>query len=159
MHHKYDLFEKFPDGSSLWRACVIGLEGTRLHMFDLARRSSNQFYAMNLVSGKIVSLDLQQGAFHVPPRWGDAEGCVCRSLGPKLKRHLACEVSVVRVHCATFSLFLLRIVYPTKKWNDFLHVMAIQDTDEPSSDRLIEEGRPLLRRLSFFFDFGIRTAG
>jgi hypothetical protein len=28
---------------------------------------------------------------------------------------------------------------------------AILDTSEPSSDRLTEEGRPLLRRLSFYF--------
>ena len=35
----------------------------------------------------------------------------------------------------------------------FLAWTAIQDTDESSSDRLMEEGRPLLRRLSFFFDF------
>ena len=34
---------------------------------------------------------------------------------------------------------------------------AIQDTDESSSDRLIEEGRPLLRRLSFFVV--LKTAG
>jgi hypothetical protein len=27
---------------------------------------------------------------------------------------------------------------------------GIQDTDEPSSDRLIQEGRPLMRRLFFF---------
>ena len=32
----------------------------------------------------------------------------------------------------------------------FPALAAIQDTIEPSSDRLIEEGRPLLRRLSFF---------
>lgn len=67
MNHKYDLFERFPDGSSLWRACVVGLEGTRRHMFDLAKHSGNQFYAMNLVSGKIVSLDLDRsGPFHSP---------------------------------------------------------------------------------------------
>jgi len=70
MNHRYDLFEKFPDGSSLWRACVIGLEGTRLHMFDLARRSPNQFYAMNVVNGKIVALDLQKGAFQLAPKMG-----------------------------------------------------------------------------------------
>jgi hypothetical protein len=68
--NKYDLFEKFPDGSSLWRACVFGLQGARLHMFDLARRSQNQFYAMNVVSGKIVALDLQQGAFRAAPKSG-----------------------------------------------------------------------------------------
>ena len=60
MNHEYDLFEKFPDGSSLWRACVIGLKGTRMHMVDLARRSPNQFYAMNVVNGKIVALDLRR---------------------------------------------------------------------------------------------------
>lgn len=70
MHHKYDLFEKFPDGSSLWRACVVGLEGTRQHMSDLARRSSNKFYAMHLVSGKIVSHDLLHGAFRDPSKMG-----------------------------------------------------------------------------------------
>jgi hypothetical protein len=70
MHHKYDLFEKFPDGSSLWRACVVGLEGTRRHMTDLSKRSSNQFYAMHLVSGKIVSHDLHQGAFRISQKLG-----------------------------------------------------------------------------------------
>ena len=70
MRHKYDLFEKFPDGYSLWRACVIGLEGTRQHMCDLARRSSNQFYAMHLVSGKIVRLNLHQDAFQPGSRMG-----------------------------------------------------------------------------------------
>jgi hypothetical protein len=68
MHHKYDLFEKFADGSSLWRACVVGLEGTRRHMLDLARRSPNQFYAMHLVTGKIVRLNLPQGAFDPSPK-------------------------------------------------------------------------------------------
>ncbi len=64
MNHKYDLFERFPDGSSLWRACVIGREGLRLHMFDLARRSPNKFYAIHVDSGKVVPLDIPQGALH-----------------------------------------------------------------------------------------------
>ena len=54
MKYYYDLFEKFPDGSSLWRACAIGVQGARHHMCELAKRSSNQFYAMNVVSGKII---------------------------------------------------------------------------------------------------------
>lgn len=37
-----------------------------------------------------------------------------------------------------------------KKVERFPARTAIQDTDELSSDGLIEEGRPLLRRLSFF---------
>ena len=79
MHHKYDLFEKFPDGSSLWRACVIGLEGTRLHMFDLARRSTNQFYAMHLGSGKIVPLAWSKAHSAIRAKWGDAAGLRQRS--------------------------------------------------------------------------------
>jgi hypothetical protein len=54
MHRKYDLFEKFPDGSSLWRACVLGLDGTRRHLKELAQKSENHFYAMEIASGKIV---------------------------------------------------------------------------------------------------------
>jgi hypothetical protein len=57
MSSLYDLFEKFPDGSSLWRACVMGLEGARLHVSDLAQRSPNTFYAMNVANGKIVPLN------------------------------------------------------------------------------------------------------
>ena len=62
MSYVYDLFEKFPDGSSLWRACVIGLEGARLHVLDLAQRSPNAFYAMNVENGKIVHLNFPQAA-------------------------------------------------------------------------------------------------
>lgn len=60
MYREYDLFEKFPDGSSLWRACVLGLEGARLHLRELAQKSGNQFYAIDMVSGKIVHLDLER---------------------------------------------------------------------------------------------------
>jgi hypothetical protein len=62
MTYEYDLFEKFPDGSSLWRASVIGLEGAKIHVSALAQRSSNTFYAMNVESGKIVPLALPHSA-------------------------------------------------------------------------------------------------
>jgi len=70
MKHQYDLFEKFPDGSSLWRACVIGLQATLSHMSDLAQRSQNQFYALHIKSGKLVSHKLQQGAFNASQKIG-----------------------------------------------------------------------------------------
>ena len=60
MLREYDLFEKFPDGSSLWRACVLGLEGTRIHLRELARKSGNRFYAIDMVSGRIVHYDLDR---------------------------------------------------------------------------------------------------
>jgi len=70
MNYEYDLFEKFPDGSSLWRACVIGLEGARLHVCELSRRSPNQFYALHVASGKIVPLHLPQSAFPLDAKMG-----------------------------------------------------------------------------------------
>lgn len=57
MSPKYDLFERFPDGSSLWRACVVGLKGARLHMRDLALKSPNRFYAMHVNTGKVQFLE------------------------------------------------------------------------------------------------------
>jgi hypothetical protein len=56
MKHKYDLFEKFSDGSSLWRDLVLGSGTTRLRMRQLAQKSENQFYAINLITGKVLAL-------------------------------------------------------------------------------------------------------
>jgi hypothetical protein len=61
MIREYDLFEKFPDGSSLWRASVWGLEGTHLHLRRLAEKSGNQFYAIEIISGKITYANLGSG--------------------------------------------------------------------------------------------------
>ena len=61
MFREYDLFEKFPDGSSLWRASVLGLEGTCLRLRQLARKSGNQFYAIDMVSGKIIHPNFERG--------------------------------------------------------------------------------------------------
>jgi hypothetical protein len=58
MHHQFDLFEKFSDGSSLWRGCVLGLEGARYHLMELAKTSENRFYAIDIASGKIVHPNL-----------------------------------------------------------------------------------------------------
>jgi len=56
MVREYDLFEKFPDGSSLWRASVSGLGNARLHLHELTRRSENQFYAIDITAGKTLHL-------------------------------------------------------------------------------------------------------
>jgi hypothetical protein len=56
MYQEYDLFEKFPDGSSLWRASVLGFEGACIHMQELARKSGNHFYAIDVRRGKTVHL-------------------------------------------------------------------------------------------------------
>jgi hypothetical protein len=56
MNRKYDVFEKFSDGSSLWRGCVSGFENTRIHLHELGRQSGNQFYAIDISVGKVVRL-------------------------------------------------------------------------------------------------------
>jgi hypothetical protein len=50
MKFKYDLFEKFPDGSSLWRDSALGLQTARLRLQELAQRPGNEFYAINLTT-------------------------------------------------------------------------------------------------------------
>jgi hypothetical protein len=62
MNREYDLFEKFPDGSSLWRASVSGLQGARLHLRELTLKSKNQFYAIDIVAGKILRFDCEHRA-------------------------------------------------------------------------------------------------
>ena len=48
MRHKYDIFQKFPDGSTIWRACVSGRYETERMMRELAEQSKNQFYANDI---------------------------------------------------------------------------------------------------------------
>ena len=56
MKHEYDLFEKYPDGSSLWRDFVPGFETTRLLLRELTQRSENRFYAIDLTTGKVLAI-------------------------------------------------------------------------------------------------------
>jgi hypothetical protein len=62
MKREYDLFEKFPDGSSLWRASVSGFETTRLRLKELACSAENQFYAINLTTGEVVASNSEPNA-------------------------------------------------------------------------------------------------
>ena len=52
MYLEYDLFEKFPDGSSLRRSCVSEL----IQFLELTKKSA-QFHAIDKISGKIVHSD------------------------------------------------------------------------------------------------------
>jgi hypothetical protein len=54
-HEIYELFEKFPDGSSRWRDSVPGFEITHLRLEELAQRSENQYYAINLTTGEVLA--------------------------------------------------------------------------------------------------------
>jgi hypothetical protein len=63
MTREYDLFEKFSDGSSLWRASVSGLGNARLHLQELTRWSENQFYAIDIIAGKTLRLGRRYNPF------------------------------------------------------------------------------------------------
>jgi hypothetical protein len=72
MPREFDLFEKFPDGSSLWRDCVLGRENARLRLQKLAQKSEHQFYAIDIVAGKTLHLHLHHNAprFRPPGKSG-----------------------------------------------------------------------------------------
>jgi hypothetical protein len=52
MLRDYDIFEKFPDGSTIWRACVFGQYEARRKLQDLAERSPNEFVAIDIKAGE-----------------------------------------------------------------------------------------------------------
>jgi hypothetical protein len=70
MKHEYDLFEKFPDGSTLWRDSVPGFETTRLRLQELAQRSENEFYALNLTTREVLAYHSERDAhrFRAPSK-------------------------------------------------------------------------------------------
>jgi hypothetical protein len=44
MRRNYDVFEKFPDGSTLWRACVGGRFEAQRKVYELSEQSENKFF-------------------------------------------------------------------------------------------------------------------
>jgi hypothetical protein len=59
MNHDYDLFEKFSDGSSIWRDSISGFRKARLRLQELAQGSENRFYAIDLTTGEVLGFDRQ----------------------------------------------------------------------------------------------------
>ena len=54
MRRDYDIFEKFSDGSTLWRACVTGRFEALRKIQDLAERSENNFFIMGIEGGDLL---------------------------------------------------------------------------------------------------------
>ena len=50
MRPEYDIFEKFSDGSSNWRACVSGKSDSERKLQELAEHSGNEFFAIEINS-------------------------------------------------------------------------------------------------------------
>jgi hypothetical protein len=48
MRRDYDVFEKFPDGSTLWRACVSGKFEAERKMREMREHSENEFFTLDI---------------------------------------------------------------------------------------------------------------
>jgi hypothetical protein len=70
MEHEYDLFELWPDGSSLWRDSALGFQLTRRRLQAFALISNNQFYAINLITGEVLAINSDRDAhgFRAPSK-------------------------------------------------------------------------------------------
>jgi hypothetical protein len=62
INYEYDLFEKFPNGSSLWRGSFSEFETACHRVKELAEKSENQFYAVSLTTGEAVAVDSERTA-------------------------------------------------------------------------------------------------
>jgi len=48
MRRDYDIFEKFDDGSTLWRCCIRGQHEAKRKMQELAEHSENEFVLIDI---------------------------------------------------------------------------------------------------------------
>jgi hypothetical protein len=48
----FDIFEKLPDGSLIWRTCVSGQFEAERKLRELNERSNSEFLAIDIQSGK-----------------------------------------------------------------------------------------------------------
>jgi hypothetical protein len=49
----YDIFEELPDGGTVWRACVFGIENVELKFRELAKETSNRVFAISLLDRSV----------------------------------------------------------------------------------------------------------
>ena len=53
MRPEYDIFEKLPDGSSIWRACVPGQYDAERKLQELGEHSGNELFAIEINSRQL----------------------------------------------------------------------------------------------------------
>jgi len=58
MRRKYDIFERFLDGSSLWRACVQGQFDAQRKIQEVGEHSKNEFFAIDLRTHERLTFSL-----------------------------------------------------------------------------------------------------
>ena len=57
MRRVYDVFEKFPDGAVIWRACAFGQYEAQRKLQELAEHSTNEFVAVDILTGEPTPMD------------------------------------------------------------------------------------------------------
>jgi hypothetical protein len=62
----YDVFELFPDASTVWQACVLGMGNAERKLRKFARESNSKFFASNL-QGRAYSATPEIVAPERPP--------------------------------------------------------------------------------------------
>jgi hypothetical protein len=55
MGRKYDLFEKFPDGTLTWRNAVFGQEEAIRKLREVAAKTENECYLMDTPTQTVVA--------------------------------------------------------------------------------------------------------
>jgi hypothetical protein len=44
----YDIFEELPNGTTVWRACILGMANVEVRLQALAKESTSRFFALSL---------------------------------------------------------------------------------------------------------------
>jgi hypothetical protein len=55
MNRSYDVFEKLPDGTLMWRATINGHEEAIATLIALAGKNSNEFQVMHLATKALIA--------------------------------------------------------------------------------------------------------
>ena len=58
MRRYIDIFEKFADGSTIWRTCASGQFDAQQKLQNLADHSENEFYSIDIETGKLLPFNL-----------------------------------------------------------------------------------------------------
>jgi hypothetical protein len=74
MRHDYDIFEKFPDGSTLWRVCVSGRFEAQRKIQEFAEFSPNVFFMIDIKATELLPPVLAGGNTRQRPKTAAAAG-------------------------------------------------------------------------------------
>jgi hypothetical protein len=74
MRRDYDVFEKFPDGSTLWRAFVSGRYEAQRKMQQLAEISAHEFFVIEVQAVELLPSSLARNNSRPPAKRAAAVG-------------------------------------------------------------------------------------